>query len=322
MKQTDDDVNEVVDEVIDTTEDNTSAFETLEKGLEAISSEEVTVDTEDEQPVSEDAEVEETEDVVDSTEVDEADEEIEEVPIPQEQVDIARKLGYSDDDIVQLAESNPERLEKMVELYSKPDLPQRETKQVEVPKKEESAKLEHVVVDGLEDLEPEAAKIISTLLKAHNDGIDDRNRMKEALDKLGEQTSTINEQNQQVEVARIDSYFDDVSEHIPEFGNTASLTSKQSKVREEVYGMAQIIKNSRGIGEVDAMEQATLMYGLSLVNLDDLEKQAEGRVMEKLNKQKKKMSPRPGGKKKVEKIEHGKEAALDVLSSGLKEIFS
>jgi len=318
-------ITDITEEVIETTEDDISAFETLEKGLEAISAEEVTEkveENEDEQPLSEDAEVEETEDADKPTEVDEEDEETEEVPIPQDQVDIARKLGYSDDDIVQLAESNPERLEKMVELYSKPSLPQRETKQVEVPKKEDSAKLEHIAVDGLEDLEPEASKIISTLLKAHNDGIDDRNRMKEALDKLGEQTSTINEQNQQVEVARIDSYFDGVSEHIPEFGNTTSLTSKQGKVREEVYGMAQIIKNSRGISEADAMEQATLMYGLSLVDLDTLEKQAEGKVMEKLNKQKKKMSPRPGGKKKVEKVEHGKEATLDVLSSGLKEIFS
>lgn len=305
------------------TEEDKSALEVLSEGLETFG------EDKDTQLEPEDSEAEEVEDGDSTAEVEESheetEEEYEEEPIPQEQVDIARRLGHTDERIVWLANNEPWRLEEMVEKYSKPDLPQRETKQVDVPKRKELdddlfKKRNHISLDGLEDLDPEASRIVSALVTAHNTEIDRNNALVEKVKELGEHTNKLDQRDFEAEVRRIDSYFDSMTEHIPELGTTSSLTKEQSKAREEVFGIANILQHTRGIPESAALEEATMLYGLSKVDIDTLEKEAEIRVKEKLNKQKKQFSPRPGGKKRKAPEVTGRDAALDTLTKGLKEL--
>lgn len=246
-------------------------------------------------------------------------------PIPQDQVDMARKLGFSDEEIVKIAETNPERLENMVKLYSKPEPTQRETTPVAVAKREEPkkevTKLEHVQMDDLDNLEPESAKVVQGILKAHNQLIDAFNKQQEKLDSVGEQTVAITEKERKDAVGKIDSFFDEASEHVPELGKVSNLTQEQAKTRSEIYGLAVVMQQSRGISEREALEQATYLWGLSKIDLSKLEVEAEERLKEKLNKQKRTMSPRPGGKKKAEQVTKGKDAAQKFLADGMKELF-
>jgi hypothetical protein len=279
---------------------------------------------EDKQLDTEDSDSEEEEDGEEKAEADDSHEEkVETEPIPQNQVDIARKLGYSDEEIIKTAEDHPERLENMVRLYSEPSLIQRELPQVEVQKEEkkEVPKLDQIKLDDLGDLDPDSAKVVTTLLKAHNDLIAHTNKQSEELQRLGEQSAGIEKKEQQKVNNKIDLYFDGASDDLPELGKTATLTPAQAKVRTEVYGISKILQNTRGMSDAKALEEATLLFGLSKVDLETIEKEAEEKVKEKLNKQKKKMSPRPGGKKKVEKPVHGKDVAMEALEQGMKEIF-
>ena len=317
------------EEVKDNTEEiieDKSALDILSEGMDGLF-EEKTEEVEDEQLETEDSTDEKSEDdeldaEAKDTQEESTDEEVE--PIPEAQVDIARKLGYGDDEIIKLAETSPERLEKMVELYSKPDLSQRETQQVVVPKKEEvkeTPKLDHLSIDDFEELEPESAKIVKKILEKTNAIVDRNNELEQKVGKLGEHALTIEERNQAEANRKIDNYFDESSEFVTEVGLAKSLTPSQVAARNEIYGMSVVLQNSRGISETEALNEATYLFGLNKMKIEDIEKQAEERVKEKLNKQKKKMSPRPGGKKTVKTETKGREAAVQQLSEGLKEIF-
>lgn len=328
------DNEEIKNEEEQKTEEDKSALDVLSEGMEnlfedkPIDAEEKQDETKDEdledkdkQLESEDSDSEKESDGEKKAETDDSHKGEKDL-IPQEQVDIARKLGWSDERIIKTAEDTPEELKKMVELLSKPDPTQRELPKVEVPKEEKKVtpKLDHIKLDDLGELEPESAKAVSVILKAHNSLIDRTNKQTEQLESLGEQTSTIEKRSQDEAMGKIDSFFDTASEHLPELGKVGSLTPDQSKARTEVYGIATIFQRTRGVSERQALEDATYLFGLGKIDLDTIEQEAENRVKEKLNKQKKKMSPRPGGKKKVEKPEIGRDAALDHLSQGMKEI--
>jgi len=322
---------EIKNEDVKEEQDDRSALDVLTEGMNDLfeekpkeEQEELKDEDKEQQLESEDSDAEKVSDGEKKVAADDSHEDkVETVPIPQNQVDIARKLGYSDEEIIKTAEDHPERLENMVKLYSEPSLSQREMPKVEVQKEEkkETPKLDHIKIDDLGDLEPESAKAVSAILKAHNALIDHTNKQAESLDRLGEQTAGIERKGQEEAVGKIDAFFDDASEHLPELGKVGSLTVDQAKARTEVYGIANIFQNTRGVSERKALEDATYLFGLGKIDLDTVEKEAEERVKEKLNKQKKKMSPKPGGKKKVEKPEYGKDAALDTLSQGMKEIF-
>lgn len=330
------DVNdEIKDEALVKNEEE-NPIDVLTKGMEDIFEEKVEVEEEnkeenkeeikdeDKQSELEDLETEEVSDGGKKVEADdshdgESKDEYETVPIPKEQVDIARSLGYSDDEIVKTAEEHPERLVNMVRMYSKPTETQRELKEV-VAEKKEIPKLDHMKIDNLDELEPESANVIKSILKAHNSLIDHTNEQEERLASLGERATTVEERDKTEAVNKIDAFFDEVSEDLPELGKAETLTHNQVKTRREVYGIAAVMQNTRGISERKALEEAVAMCSMSKVDLDEITKGAEEKVKEKLNKQKTKMSPRPGGKKKVEKPELGKDAAIDFLSSGMKEI--
>ena len=304
------------------------ALRALTEGLEKLNSGvEDVEDVEDKQPVNgdKDSEKESDEELESEDDGSEVDGTEDTEPIPQEQVDIARKLGYADEDIIELAEKHPERLENMVKMYQTPKpVPQAEQKVVvrEGPKKEKVERLAPLSIEGLDELEPETAAVVKSLLKTNNSLIERLNKQQDALESLGEQTGALGERDKIDKVQKIDSFFDEASEHLPELGKIGSLTNEQAQTRIEIYGLATVLANSRGLSERKALEEATYLYGLSKVDIDKLSIQAEERVKEKLNKQKKRMSPRPGGKKRLEVKEHGRTVALDFLSQGLKELSS
>lgn len=295
-----------------------------EKFEELFTEKEAEVEEEkEEQSSTEDSETEEVEDGDETPEGEETHEEEEETePIPQDQVDIARSLGFKDDDIVKMANDSPERLEKMVELYSKPaPLPKTEEK-VERQKEEikETPQLKHLKLDDLGDLDPDTAKAVSAILQAHNESIDSRNDLVKELDGLKKHNETTAQGEIRNENERVDRYFDSVMDDVPELGTSNSLTDEQKNTRLEVYGLAAVLRQSRNLGESAALEEATYLYSLSKMDLETLEKEAEQRVKEKITKQKKRMSPRPSGKKTKDKEEKGDKAALETLTEGMREL--
>ena len=250
------------------------------------------------------------------------DEEDETEPIPQDQVDIARHLGFSDEEIVKMAESSPGRLERMVGLYSKPEPRQEAEQKVSVkPEIKETPKLDHLKLEDLGDLDPETAKALSEVLKSHNSLVDDRNKQSEELDTIRQEREQFSKQSTTNETSRVDNYFDSVVEDVPELGESTSLTGEQINSRKEIYGMSVVLQQSRGLSPEHALEEATYWFSMSKVNLDDLKNSAEERVKEKINKNKKRMSPRPSNKISKKKEERGPKAALDVLEEGMKELF-
>lgn len=311
-------------ETQETTKEETP-LDVLSEGMDKLFNEEV-IDS-GEQLETEDSDTEK----VDDSEVKSEDETSQEKtteeelePIPQNQVDIARKLGFSDEDIRKLAEDAPDRLERMEQLYTEPSLPQRETPKVDVQKdkveKREPPKLDHIKIDDLGDLEPESAKIVSKILETTNTIIDSNNELRQTVSKLGEHAESIDTKEKVEAGQRIDNFFDESTEFIPEVGTTSTLTPSQARVRSEVYGMAVVLQNTRGISEKEAMGEAANLWALSKVDLNKIDAEAEERVKEKLNKNKKRMSPKPGGKKKEQKEKLGKDAALDHLSKQMKEM--
>ena len=311
----------------ETTEDKTeqTPVEFLEEGLNEIFSEETETEevVEDNLSDTEDSGDKKEPEGEEKVETDDS-QKVEKELIPQVQVDVARKLGFSDDEIVKLAEDSPERLDSMVKLYSEPAVPQREDKTVEVVKGEERAKptqIDHITMEDLGELEPDAAKVAVTLVEGQNKLIDILNKQNEQISTLGEQTSAFEKKNHADATAKIDTVFDNASEHIPELGKIESLTATQAKVRQKVYGMAKVIEHTDGLTESNAIEEAIYLFGLSKVDLEKVEQEAEERVKEKINTNKKSMSPRPGGKKSLQKDLLGKKAAIEHLQEGLKEIF-
>lgn len=249
---------------------------------------------------------------------DEAEAEPEMEEIPQAQVDIARRLGFSDDEIVKM---EPSRLERMIELYTQPKpVPQPEPKVVVTESKEpvKKVQLEHTKIEDFGDLEPETLTALKPFLTAHNKLIDAFNEANGKLDSLGERAAAQDTKAQTDRISQIDIFFDKVSKDIPEFGTSTNLTKDQQAARLETFGIAQILCQVRGLNENEALQEAAYLYGLSKLDVEKLEVQAEEKLKEKLNKQKSKMSPRPGGKKSPEAKKHGRQAAIEYLAEGLK----
>ena len=296
---------------VEVVEKEETALEYLENGLSDLFKDK------DSTSVTEDTEDEKSEDVVESVATDKPKEEFEEVPIPQEQVDIARQLGFSDEEIVKLAEQSPDRLERMVTMSKTPKRGAEEEKVVKV-EETKPTKVDHVKTEDFGDLDPDLVKVFSAKM---NGLIDVINTQNDKLSNLGEHSSEVDRRHQLDETRKIDTVFDTASEHVPEFGKADSLTQSQVQARKETFGIVQILKATRGIDETAALNEAIYLYGLSKVNLDELEVKAEEKVKEKINKNKKTMSPRPGGKKEVGEAKVGRKAAMEHLEEGLKEIF-
>lgn len=316
-------------------EENT-AYSVFEEGLKGLDEEVIEEDSQ-----QEDSEGEEPEDELDlgsddeeSEEEPEGDEEeLEEKPeseddgeeyepIPDDQVTAARMLGLSDEQIVSLAEENPSVLERMAWNYQRDKLEQDKRvpeKPEPKPEKPKPELLEHVEMD-LNDMDPDMSKVVSQMLSAHNKLIDKHNDLLKNQSRVDEISEQLESKSTEDFNRSIDRMFDDLSENLPEVGNSRAMDAENAKLRQELFGMASILQNTRGLELQDAIEEAGFMWKMSQTDLDQLEEKVTKELKKKLNKNKKRMTPRPGGKKTTKKYDSPREAAVDTLAKGMEEM--
>ena len=314
------------------------AVQELEKGMDSMFSDDKDEDNQPEADVRDD-EVEDTEDEESEVESDSADEgssddspegekgstedadDEDYEPIPDDQVRVARELGFTDDEIVKLAEDSPGVLEKLVRISPREDIRQDNLEpNVEPEEKEEVQLLEHVEIPELSDMDPEMAKVVSKMLEAHNSLIDKHNELLKKTGEIDEISQEIKQRDLQEFNRRIDSMFDSLEQHVPEVGNSQALTEDSAALRMELFGVAQAIQRVRGISQADALEEAAYQWKMAQIDLEEIEKKAAAGLKKKLNKQKKRMSPRPGGKKSSKKFSSSKDEAVATLEEGMGKL--
>ena len=286
-KETDTDDTEVVEtetetKEVETTETETKETETTETEVGAETTE--TTETE-----TKETKAEETE------------------PIPQDQVNIARRRGWSDEKIVKIAEEHPEILEDMVALAGlQATQPQVEQKVETAPtKKQEVKEVGKVELDGeaLKNMKEKYGddvvdSVILPLMGGLNNTIDQLNTLRGNVDGV-EQTNQANQAKKEFDEAN--TVFDGLTETFKVFGKTDELPklsdgsfNKQSPAviaRSELFDIANAFKTS-GMNWTDSLKNAVRWY-----KGEHAEKSLERKVVKDLISRKKKFSPRPTNKK-------------------------
>jgi len=295
-------------------------------------------DTQDNSGMGEDTVSETAEDVEETADTEKSDEDVEDEgvkqdeetePIPQEQVNIARRLGWSDDKIVEVAENNPEILEDMVTLAG------RQTQQPQVEQKVVPVATQKQEVKGIDkvNLDEEALgkmkeaygdevvnSVVAPLVAGLNTTIDQLNTLRSQVDGV-EQTNAANQAKKNFEEAN--AVFDDLTETFEVFGKTDELprtadgsydvNSPAVQVRGQLYEVAQAFHAS-GKTWSDSLKEAVRWY-----KGDHAEKALERKLIKDLNSRKKKFSPRPTNKKTVRAFRSREEEGVELVRKALEK---
>lgn len=261
-------------------------------------------ETETEETETEEIETEETETEAKETKTEETE------PIPQNQVNIARRLGWSDERIVEVAENNPEILEDMATLAGRQiQQPQAQVEKPVAKKVQEEVKgLEKVTLDeaALSKMKETYGDdvvndVILPLTKSLNSVIDQSNALRSSV-------SGVEKTNSDAELVReyneANAMFDGLSETFEVFGTTKDLPvlpnglpnpeSAAVQARSQVYDVAQAFKAS-GMNWTKSLQNAERWY-----KGEHAEKSLERKIVKGLNSRRKKFSPRPTAKKTKE----------------------
>ena len=246
----------------------------------------------------------------------------EEVDIPVEQVDIARKMGFTDEQIVDFAENHPTILTNMVDNFNKKErITEAKPEVVEPIVKRESKEVplvEHVKVDTA-DMDSDMAKVVDVMLTAHNSLIDKHNDLLKKSGRIDEITKILESNEVNSFNVRVDTAFDSLAEHLPEVGLSSDLTPDNSNLRLEIFALANALSKTRGITLEKGIDEAAYMWKTSQLDVDELEKKATTTLKRKLNKNKTRMTARPGGKKTVKRVSP-REDAEQTLKDGMDKL--
>ena len=291
-------------EVMERVEKENETVETEAKEKEVVETEKTEKEETEEVTETEETETEETE--AKKTETEEGDTE----PIPQEQINVARRLGWSDERIVEVAENNPEILEDMATLAG------RVTQQSQVQTEKPAAKKEQEEVKGLDKVTLDEAalskmketygddvvnEVILPLTKSLNLVIDQSNTLRSSVsgvEKTNSDAVFMREYNEANVV------FDELSKTFEVFGKTEELPalpdgrpnpeSAAVQARSQVYDVAQAFKAS-GMDWTKSLQNAERWY-----KGEHAEKSLERKIVKDLNSRKKQFSARPTSKKTKE----------------------
>ncbi len=228
-------------------------------------------------------------------------------PIPQEQINIARRLGWSDDYIVEVSNNNPEILEDMVTLAGRQiQQPQVETKVEPAPKeKQEVTEVAKVELDDAalkkmkESYGDEVVNsVILPLMKGLNTTIGELNTLRGNVDGV-ERTNQATQAKKNFDEAN--TVFDGLTETFTVFGKTDELprttdgkydaNSPAVQARTEIFDVANAFKAS-GMSWTDSLKNAVRWY-----KGEHAEKSLERKIVKDLKGRTKKFSPRPTSKK-------------------------
>jgi len=278
--------------------EETEKVETEAKETETEETE--TKETETEETETEETEAKETETEEKKTKTEETE------PIPQNQINVARRLGWSDERIVEVAENNPEILEDMATLAG------RVTQQSQVQTEKPAAKKEQEEVKGLEKVTLDEATLtkmketygeeavngyILPQNKTLNLVIDQLNALRGSVDgveKTNSDAVLVREYNE------ANTVFDKLTDTFEVFGTTKDLPvlpnglpnpeSAAVQARSQVYDVAQAFKAS-GMDWTKSLQNAVRWY-----KGEHAEQSLERKIVKDLNSRKKKFSPRPTSK--------------------------
>lgn len=276
---------------------------------------------------SKDTETETSETEKETTETKAEDSETE--PIPQEQINIARRLGWSDDYIVEVANSNPEILEDMVTLAG------RQIQQPQVETKVEPAPKEKQEVKGVDKVELDA-EALKKMKDSYGDEVVDSvilplmgglNKTIDQLNTLRGQVSGVEETNQANQAEKnfneANTVFDGLTQTFTIFGKTDELprladgkydvSSPAVQVRGEVFKVAMAFQTS-GMSWTDSLKNAVRWY-----QGEHAEKSLERKIVKGLIDRKKKFSPRPTSKKTTQKFESREDEGVQLVRKAYKK---
>jgi hypothetical protein len=325
-------LSQKMDEILETKEDNPESFDLTEQAEQA--QEEVVEDevvdeeiVETEEDIEDGTPPDEGEDVVPEAEADEGEYE----EIDSRLVVAARKRGYSDERIIELAENNPEILEDIARLVESVEVRDREIPQqppVE-PEPVKEDKVEENIIDAnaLQDLKEafgdEAVdKVIAPLI----------NKVQEQGEQLNALRGDTEEQTRQKEYDYLvkkyttaNTFFDGASKDFPELGESDKLarltdgkldqTSPEFQARSRIFSIAETFEQSLGISFDEALKESMNWH-----KGRGGEKSLERKVIKGLNKRKKKFSPRPTNKHHQKKYANEEDKASDVMSDIYTEL--
>jgi hypothetical protein len=250
----------------------------------------------------------------------EADEADEEVEIPDNWVMAGRSAGFSDEKIIKLFEEEPEILdalantrEQLLSASRTVETDKREVVNEEVPKPD---KIAHVVMDDdTMDMDESTKRILKKFVDNQNAVIDKLNDANEKLFKINS-TSVQRDAKEQDDFSRkIDRFFDDTKDI--NLGDSRALTQAQAHARKEVYGIAAMLANVNGESVTDNLDKAVKAYHGIYSNPERI---AENNLRRKLDNQKKRFSPRPGGQKKAQKFKNDDERVMAAMEKAATDM--
>lgn len=213
------------------------------------------------------------------------------VEIPDDQVDAAREAGFTDEQIVSFAESNPDVLKNLAAKFKAPTgEPQTEVQQTQAepqaqPQQAYSAQdtvilkaIEGVKLDP-EKYEPELIGAIDALKQAAMLAINENVQHRQTRQK------ELNATQKQM----FDGLVDAITTELPQVGTSAKLASTNVQVRGEIWNMARAIQTGNpALSDKDAFGEAISWYKGKHGG-----KATEKAIVEQLNKRSTKLMYRP-----------------------------
>lgn len=255
----------------------------------------------------------------------EADEDTEDY-IPDHLVEAGRAAGIADNKIVWYAENDPTVLEALAnyrEQILSASTPKDKVEQEVVEKEElsEPEKLGHVSMDEMDltDMDENTRKLFKTFADNQNLLVDKLNNANTELHGIKKNELLSQQKTQNDFINRIDSFFDGTN--FGDVGKTFALTPKQVAIRKEIYNIAAVLQKANGGTLESNLEKGIKAYNGIYKNQDEnAEVDAENKLRRKLNKQKTKFSPRPGGQKKARKFKNDDERAMKTMEEKAAEL--
>ena len=242
--------------------------------------------------------------------------------IPDRLVQAGRMANLSDEAIVELSESRPEALEALARAQEAAMAASKKTHQDTHEAHEDTnqnasqkAAFEPLKLELSEEDEDEmgsrAVKLIKTLA-------DQVNKLGSQVNEQNAGLSNVQQHTQSERIRQIDSFFDKLSDEIPDLGKTGSLTQRQKQNRVFAFKSARNAMESYGI----ASDEEALAIGAKALKGQTTDAQVKERIIKDLDKNKKRFTSRGFSRKRPDKkmsVEQRAMAAINRVLDGTSE---
>ena len=241
--------------------------------------------------------------------------------IPDRLVQAGRQANLSDDAIVELSESRPEVLEALARAQEAAVQRTQQANQSHKAQEDkdstqnrgdgfEPIKLEFTD-DDEDEMGPRAMKLIKTLA-------DQVNKLGGQVNEQNNSLNSVQQQTENERIRQIDSYFDKLSDEIPDLGKTGSLTERQKQSRVFAFKTARNAMESFGIRD----DEEALAMGAKALKGQKSDAQVKRRLIEDLDKNKKRFTARGHSRKRPDSkmtVEQRAMAAINRVLDGTSE---